>query len=119
MSEQDPAIDYHLGEPMDIFLEGNKIRKTGAPLNSQTIHYAFYKAVGNAPGDLLTAIPEGDIPFEANSDGNYFATIPATVAITTTLKPGTKYFLRLYGGATESSTNNRFILILAKYRSRA
>lgn len=119
MSEQDPAIDYHLGEPMDIFLEGNKIRKTGAPLNSQTIHYAFYNAVGNAPGELLTAISPGDVPFEASSDGNYFATIPATAEIIATLRPNTKYFLRLYGGASESSVNNRFILILAKYRSRA
>lgn len=108
---------FYLGEPMDLSFDGLKLRKTGAPIDNETLSYRFYLAVGDKRGDAITAIPDGTANYEAGSDGNYFVTILPTAEILANLRDGMPCYLRLWGGSGLGVTSDRTIRIRVQYRA--
>lgn len=108
---------FYLGEPMDLLFDGLKIRRTGAPVNNETLSYRFYNALGDKRGLAITSIPDGTAAYVPGSDGNYFVTILPTAEILANLFDGMPYYLRLWGGSGLGVTSDRTIRIRVQYRA--
>lgn len=73
----------YIGEPMDVTVDGLRVRDTGEYVNDATITAQVKTTAGAAVGSSVS------VPYVADSSGDYLGTIPA--ATTVQLSRNTNY----------------------------